>query len=323
MAFPGFSVVYQDHDILAVNKAPGIVVHPTYKHADGTLWDELLAYSESQKEDGWRPPQLPDEPQWAEAPSAVRAMLRRKRDERLWREQGLLARPCLLHRLDRDTSGLVLLARTERARGPLVRQFHEHTIQKRYLALVRMGAYEWSRPRAPFVVSRYKDGYMGEDGETVDVLDRRVIFEAASNEEFVLDGPLQRDPDERRRCIVGPLGQQAITRVRVLATAYPYALLMVQLITGRTHQIRAHLATWGYAIVGDQLYAPAPDEPGAIPLARQFLHAYSFGFTHPLSRQWRVLYAPLAADLEHCLQDQLPAFYRAWQELQYVPNVAS
>jgi 23S rRNA pseudouridine1911/1915/1917 synthase len=315
MTSPGFSVVYQDHDVLAVNKDAGIVVHPTYKHTDGTLWDELLAYSQSQQDDGWRPPQLPDEPDWAGAPPAVREMLRDKRTARLWQEQGLLDRPCLLHRLDKDTSGLLLLARTERARAPLVKQFHEHSIEKRYLALVRPAAFAWSSPRAPFIVDRYTHGYANGEAVELDRLDPNVLFNATPNDEFVLDGALQRDPDERRRCIVGPLGQQAITRVRVLATSYPYALLMVQLVTGRTHQIRAHLATWGYAIVGDQLYAPAPTDPGAVLLARQFLHAYRFGFTHPISRKWCVLHAPLSADLENCLQDRFPTLYSAWLEL--------
>ena len=314
MTFPGFSVIYQDHDILAVNKAAGIVVHPTYKHADGTMWDELLAYSESQREDGWRPLDLADEPEWAGAPPVVREMLRHKRNEHLWREGGLLTRPCLLHRLDKDTSGLVLLARTERSRGPLVKQFHEHTVEKSYLALVQPGAYDWSRPRAPFIVSHSKT--TGRCAEIIDRYDSDVLFQAASDEQFLLNGPLQRDPDERRRCIVGPLGQAALTRVRVLASAYPYVLLMVQLITGRTHQIRAHLATWGYAIVGDQMYAPDATEQDSMRLARQFLHAYSFGFTHPISRQWRVLYAPLAADLEECLRDRLPALYAVQQALQ-------
>src|SRR5690349_8330141 len=145
-------IVYQDHYLLIINKPAGVVIHPTYKHADDTLWDAVLVYLEQQGMDDWLPPVLPDEPGWDLAPPQVQAMLRQRRDERFLREQGLLPRPCLLHRLDKDTSGIVALARTERARRHLIRQFYDHSIVKRYLAVVRRGSPEWTRPRAPFHV---------------------------------------------------------------------------------------------------------------------------------------------------------------------------
>ncbi len=109
------------------------------------MWDAILAYFEQQGGDDWQPPDLPDEQQWAAAPEHIQEMLRKRRLERMWKEDGLLARPCLLHRLDKDTSGVVALARTERSRRFLVRQFEEHSIVKRYLAVVRRGAPEWAR----------------------------------------------------------------------------------------------------------------------------------------------------------------------------------
>src|SRR5947209_5743282 len=137
-------VIYQDHHLLIVNKPAGLVIHPTYKHADGTMWDVLLVYLAQQGGDDWQPPELPDEPEWVGAPEDIQVMLREKRTERQWKEDGLLPRPCLLHRLDKDTSGIVALARTERCRRHLIRQFYDHTIVKRYFAVVQKGAPAWA-----------------------------------------------------------------------------------------------------------------------------------------------------------------------------------
>ncbi|MBE3560825.1 MAG: RluA family pseudouridine synthase, partial [Ktedonobacteraceae bacterium] len=232
-------LVYQDHHLLVVNKPAGVVIHPTYKHSDDTLWNALLAYLAQQGSDDWQPPALPDDPAWQQAPVHVRQMLRRLREERLWREEGLLPRPCLLHRLDKDTSGIVVLARTERARRHIVRQFEAHTVVKRYLAVVRAGAPEWTHPQAPLVVTqRYGNGSEIQ-------LPVCNLIQLPAGTELVLDGPLGRDPADRRRCVVLPGGQQAVTVVRILATVNGYALLDVAPITGRTHQIRAHLAALG------------------------------------------------------------------------------
>src|SRR5947209_14982657 len=246
-------VVYQDHHLLIVNKPAGLVVHPTYKHADGTMWDAILEYLEKQGGDDWQPSEMPDKPEWVGAPEQVRVMLRKKRLERMWKEDGLLPRPCLLHRLDKDTSWVVALARTEHSRLHLVRQFHEHTIVKRYLAVVQKGAPDWSYPRTTFTVAKRENGR--------DEVLTGISPSFRCDDEFILDGPLQRDPADRRRCIVGPDGQVATTILKVLAVSEgeQFVLLEVQPVTGRTHQIRAHLAALGYAIVGDQVYAAAPE----------------------------------------------------------------
>src|SRR5947207_880692 len=196
-------VIYQDHHLLIVNKPAGLVIHPTYKNVDGTMWNALLADLAQFSADDWRPPVLPDEPGWAGAPPHIQSMLRQKRIEKQWKEDGLLPRPCLLHRLDKDTSGIVALARTERSRRHLVRQFQEHTVVKRYLAVVQKGAPAWSYPRTSFTVTKRENG----------------------EDELILDGPLQRDRADRRRCIVGPEGQVATTVLKVLAVSEKFTLL--------------------------------------------------------------------------------------------------
>jgi 23S rRNA-/tRNA-specific pseudouridylate synthase len=125
---------------------------------------------------------------------------------------------------------------------------------------------------------------------------------------FELDGPLQRDPDERRRCIVGPDGVEAITQCHILATENNFILLEVRPITGRTHQIRAHLAALGYAIVGDQMYAPQPEQgTPETALPRQFLHAYSLQLRRYPDNMLCTFFAPLANDLVTWLHYYFPA----------------
>jgi 23S rRNA-/tRNA-specific pseudouridylate synthase len=300
-------VIYRDHHLLILNKPPDLVMHPTYKHADGTMWDAVLAYQREQGADDWQPPELPDEPGWLQAPAHIREMLRQRRLERLWKEDGLLERPGLVHRLDKDTSGIVAVARTERSRYHLVQQFYDHSIVKRYLAVVCKGAPVWAQPRTTFTVSkRQADG-------SESLLNPDVVLAKVSNEEIILNGPLQRDPTERRRCIVGPDGQEATTVIRALAVEQGFALLDVRPVTGRTHQIRAHLAALGYPIVGDRTYGLSPIEcsaPAAM-LTRQFLHAYSLTLRRYPDNTPCTFIAPLAADLLDWLERYFPA--GVWQ----------
>jgi 23S rRNA pseudouridine1911/1915/1917 synthase len=295
-------VIFQDHHLLIVNKPAGLVIHPTYKHADGTMWDALLAYLEQQGGDDWLPPDLPDEPGWAGAPEQVQALLRERRTERMWKEDGLLPRPCLVHRLDKDTSGVVALARTERSRRHIIRQFHEHSIVKRYLAVVRKGAPDWARPRAPFKVIR------GQDEIGAGQFSLLTDLPLHGENECILDGALQRDPADRRRCIVGSEGQQARTIVRALALEGEFVLLEARPVTGRTHQIRAHMAALGYAIVGDSTYAlPAEVGTPAAAMKRQFLHAYSLELRRYPDNVLCTFVAPLANDLVQWLEHYFPA----------------
>jgi 23S rRNA pseudouridine1911/1915/1917 synthase len=296
------SIIYQDHDLLIVNKPAGIVIHPTYKHADDTLWDAILTYLQQQECDDWQPEELSDDPRWARAPEHVRVMLREKRRERQWKEQGLLARPALLHRLDKDTSGIVALARTEVARTHMIRQFYAHTITKRYLTVVQRVACAWSRPRATFKITKRNQG-----NETL-------LHDAPAslmpNDEYILNGPLCRDTEDRRRCIVGPGGQDATTIIKVLDVSEDDTLILLEAypVTGRMHQIRAHLAALGYTMIGDQMYAPLPESgtPQAA-LQRQFLHAYSLRFQRYPDNVVSTFVAPLADDLVTWMNRYFPA----------------
>jgi 23S rRNA-/tRNA-specific pseudouridylate synthase len=183
-----------------------------------------------------------------------------------------------------------------------VQQFYDHSIVKRYFAVVRKGAPDWSYPRTTFTVSkRLADGSEA-------LLDPDVALARASGDDIILNGPLQRDPEQRRRCIVGPDGQEATTIIRVLAVEHGFALLDVRPVTGRTHQIRAHLAALGYPIVGDHTYGlpmecSAPDAM----LTRQFLHAYSLTLRRYPDNTICTFIAPLADDLAGWAERCFPA----------------
>jgi 23S rRNA pseudouridine1911/1915/1917 synthase len=188
-----FRVVHEDAHLLVVEKPAGMVTHPVYKHADGTLTDFVAA----------------------------------------WYAARDLPRPWLLHRLDKDTSGLILFARTPEMLRVGVRQFEDHTITKEYAA---------------------------------------VVWGDALPDAGMIDLRLMRDPADRRRVIVAPegAGQAAQTRYAVAERHGGTALLRLWPVTGRTHQLRAHLANIGHPIVGDPVYTT--EHP---PVARLLLHAAS------------------------------------------------
>ncbi len=216
------AILYEDDALLAVHKPTGVVTHPTYKHPDGTLTDAVFA-----------------------------------------REESLGApRPWLLHRLDKETSGVILFARADAARRIIVEQFEEHTAHKRYLALTL-----WP-----------PEGGDRDEGE--------------------VDAPLARDPLDRRRVIVAAEGQPARTRYRRLASAQVdgvgYALLLAEPVTGRTHQIRAHLAAIGAPLVGDATYLPEGLLRRNL-AARTMLHAWRLDLRSPTTGQpWSVTASPPA-----------------------------
>lgn len=225
-----FRVLYEDERLLAVSKPAGVVTHPTYKHPSGTLTDAVFAQQ------------------------AARG----------------LARPWLLHRLDRETSGVVLFAKRDDARRSLTSQFEHHTAHKRYLALV-----VWP----PTLAAEIEAEQQGHEQQ----------------EQREIDAPLARDPLDRRRVVVAADGQPARTRYRLLAVVAGYALALAEPVTGRTHQIRAHLASLGAALVGDATYLPA--NSAARPLApRAMLHAWRLDLRYPGGEaRWSVV-APPPAD---------------------------
>jgi len=215
------SIVYEDQALIVVNKPAGMVIHPAPGHRSGTLVNALLAHC----------PDLAGD----------------SRD----------ARPGIVHRLDRDTSGLILVAKNEQIRRALQRQFKARQVRKVYVALL--------------------DGHL----------------EAARGR---IEAPLGRDPRRRQRMAVLPGGREAITEYRLLASfaGGDYSLVEAEPKTGRTHQIRVHFASIGHPVVGDTLYGR---RRARLPVPRQFLHAQRLGFTHPLTGQPLEFEAPLPIDL--------------------------
>ncbi len=235
------SVAYEDASMLIVDKPAGLVVHPSAGHGSGTLVNALLGRA-------------------------------RDRGEPLGSIAGV-GRPGIVHRLDKETSGLLVVAKTDAAQASLMRQFGDRSIDKEYLALVR-----------------------GEPSST------RGRVEA----------PIGRDPRDRQRMAVVAGGRASTTEYEVLGTGGGYALLALRPLTGRTHQIRAHLSFLGLPIAGDLRYGGG-EGPGG--LRRQFLHAARLGLQRPLDGRRLNAWSELPADLADSLAasgvritgDRLPA----------------
>ena len=223
-------IVYEDSDLLVVNKAAGMVVHPAPGHTADTLVNALLAYR----------PEL--------------------------RDVGGEQRPGIIHRLDKDTSGLIIVAKNTRTLAALTEQMQRHEVVKRYLALVV--------------------GSMPLDQGSI-------------------DAPIGRDPRHRQQMAITAVGsREARTHFRVLQRfPHGHSLLLLQLETGRTHQIRVHLKAIGHPIVGDPVYGPGR-KGQSLTLKRPFLHAYQLKFTHPTTNVVLELEAPLPADLQAVLEQK-------------------
>lgn len=219
-------IVYEDADLLVVNKPVGLVVHPAPGHHDDTLVNALVA----------RYPEL-------------QATEENKR-------------PGIVHRLDRDTSGLLLVAKNVRTQAALIEQMKQQKIEKRYQALV--------------------EGVVSLDVGSI-------------------DAPIGRDPRHRQlMTIISAGGREARTRFRVLERYAYHTLLLVELETGRTHQIRVHLKAINHPVVGDPFYGSGRKRSG-IKLQHQFLHAYQLRFTHPVNGKLLELEAPLPGKLQSIL----------------------
>ena len=202
-----------------------MVVHPSPGHTDDTLVNALLAYYPN-----------------------------------LQGVEGL--RPGIVHRLDRDTSGLIIVAKNARTQAALIEQMKHHEIVKRYIALV----------------------------EGIVSLDQGSI-----------DAPIGRDPRHRQQMTITATGsKEARTHFRVLQRFNRHTLLLVQLETGRTHQIRVHLKAIGHPVVGDPVYGSGNTSEKVL-LQRQFLHASQLQFTHPSTGELLDIEAPLPADLDFVL----------------------
>ena len=223
-------VVYEDSDMLVVNKAPGMVVHPAPGHFTGTLVNALLYHC----------PDL----------SGI----------------GGVARPGIVHRLDQDTSGLIVVAKSQKAMENLVKAFASHKhIEKTYIAVCH------GRPR----------------------------LDSGRIENFIGRHPV----DRKRMAIVQRNGKSAITNWKVLSTPSEsrekgYSLIECRIETGRTHQIRVHMASLGTPVIGDKQYGKqALDKRLPVVPARQMLHAWRLTLWHPVESRQMTFTAPIPTDM--------------------------
>jgi len=217
------NILYEDDDLLVVDKPAGLTVHPAPGHPAHTLLNAILSHF----------PRL----------AALSDSLR----------------PGIVHRLDRDTSGVMVVAKKTRAQARLIEQFKARSVAKAYLVLV-------------------KGKLTPESG--------------------VIEAPIGRDPRDRKRMAVVTKGREARTEYRVIKYIGGYTLLEVKPETGRTHQIRVHLAAIGYPVVGDKVYGVKSPF-----LSRQFIHASRLGFKLPSTGKYMEFKSELPPDLAQALED--------------------
>ena len=218
-------VVYEDADVIVVNKPSGMVVHPAPGHPDGTLVNALLYHCVGTL-------------------SGIGGALR----------------PGIVHRIDRDTSGLIIAAKNDAAHQYLSAQLADHTLARTYECIVV--------------------GKLREDRGTV-------------------DAPIARHPTDRKRMAVVAGGREAVTHWEVIARYPGYTHVRCRLETGRTHQIRVHMAYIGHPILGDTVYGAKKEVPG---LTGQCLHAVGLRFLHPRTHEVVELSCPLPEEFTRMLQ---------------------
>lgn len=221
-------IIYQDDYLIAVNKSPGIVVHPAAGNISGTLLNALL-YS------------FPD-----------------------IAGTGNEQRPGIVHRLDKYTSGVLMVARNEKSYSCLINQFKNHQIIKVYLALVH--------------------GTLKPLTGTIKTLIGRAKY------------------DRKKMSAKPSTGRMAITNYQTLKVFNDISLVRVQPETGRTHQIRVHFAHAGHAVIGDTQYGKLNDKTGAIPITRQMLHAFTLKLMHPATEQQIQFKAPIPHDMAKVIE---------------------
>lgn len=217
-------ILYEDGEVIVVNKPRGMVVHPAAGNYEGTLVNALLEHCTDL--------------------SGINGVMR----------------PGIVHRIDKDTSGVLMAAKTDRAHLSLARQIKDRTVTRRYITLVH--------------------GLIQE-------------------ESGIINAPIGRHATDRKKMAVDVKhGKEAITHFRVLERFSNYTLLEARLKTGRTHQIRVHLAYIGHPVVGDPKYGPRSPH---FSLDGQFLHAKVLGFVHPVTGEYLEFTAPLPEVLEDIL----------------------
>ena len=218
-------IVYEDDELLVVDKPAGMVVHPAPGNHSGTLVNALMYHC-------------------GDALSSINGVIR----------------PGIVHRIDKDTSGLLMVAKTDRAHNALSAQLAEHSITRRYKA---------------------------------------IVYSNIKEDEGTVDKPIGRDPGNRlRNAVVYTNSKNAVTHYRVLERFGGFTLVEAVRETGRTHQIRVHMAYIRHPLLGDTLYGPAKNRYGA---KRQMLHAGVLGFVHPVTGEYMEFNSPLPQDFEDVL----------------------
>ena len=221
-------IIYEDNDIIVVNKPKGMVVHPANGNPDGTLVNAIMAICK-------------------DSLSGIGGELR----------------PGIVHRLDKDTSGILIVAKNDKAHIVLSNQIKNHEVQKTYIALVR--------------------GIVKENEATINM-------------------PIGRSNKDRKKMDVVKTGKDAITHFKVLERYHKHncTLLEVNIETGRTHQIRVHLSHIGYPVIGDEVYSSGKNEWN---IKGQALHAKSLKFKHPITKKEMFLEARLPKYFENVIHD--------------------
>lgn len=217
-------IIYEDNDIIVINKPKGMVVHPGNGNPDNTLVNAVLAHCKGSL-------------------SGI----------------GGEIRPGIVHRIDKDTSGLIIVAKNDKSHINLSEQIKNHEVTKIYTALVK--------------------GNISEDEATIDM-------------------PIGRDKKDRKKMSVTRDGKEAVSHIKVVKRYGNYTLIRVKIDTGRTHQIRVHMAKIGHPVIGDEVYSSGKNEFG---VKGQMLHSTILKFKHPISGKEIMLEAPLPQYFEDVL----------------------
>lgn len=221
-------IVYEDKDVLVIDKPAGLVVHPAPGNRDKTLVNALLAHC-------------------GKSLSGI----------------GGIARPGIVHRLDKDTSGLIVVAKNDLAHQKLSAQFADRSLSRTYQA---------------------------------------VVFGVPDMRAGIVDAPIGRHPRDRKKMAVIGKGKSARTHYKVLDVFSGAALVECKLETGRTHQIRVHMAHIKHPVIGDPVYGLRSSQKDKIDFPRQALHAMALTFIHPRTNKIRVFEAPLPKDMKALLK---------------------